>query len=479
MWGRLRDRIRVWLGLAASSGEPFPEPECIDVSPEPPRPEAIERAEARTAIDAQDWAGALRAVGDQLEGNRATAGDMGLAAVALNALGLAVLARGFEAVAQGPTTENTSALAGDLLTHGDPAMALAVTRFGAGQISGDAPSLAGIAGEALARLGRHEEALHVLEGYVCRWPDPALLRRYVLSALMTQNASCLELAEKDLKETHELRWLVSALDRHGAAAPETPESRRGYLVAYGGLLLSDDALPSAVPPSQVAMVVERLALALEALGAVPDRITSFSAQGDCLARWIARRLGVMSIPLTARIDGQSVLGVAVDADEGESLRAHERWDGANGVIFQWSHEAGRPMGRPPAILGGFGSECALPFEGLEAVLGADRTPHSTAFEAAYQRSGAGAVVDVPASWPAWVQAHRELFTVSSDSGTTTPYLGDVPAPGPAISDEVCVTKGEADAPEVATPDGQAIVAVEPSAAPPSEPNQTDQPELPL
>ena len=174
----------------------------------------------------------------------------------------------------------------------------------------------------------------------------------------------------------------------------------------------------------VAMVVERLALALEALGAVPDRITSISARGDCLARWIARRLGVMSIPLTARIDGQSVLGIAVDAAEGEALRAHERWDGDNGVIFQWSHDAGRPTANPPAILGGFGSECALPFEGLEEVLGADRTPHSTAFEAAYQRSGAGAVVDVPPAWSAWVQAHRELFTVSSTGMAAIPYLGE-------------------------------------------------------
>jgi hypothetical protein len=151
----------------------------------------------------------------------------------------------------------------------------------------------------------------------------------------------------------------------------------------------------------------------------------------------------MPIPLTARIEGQSVLGISVDATDTEALRSHDRWDGSRGVIFQWSHEVGKPMSRPPEILGGFGADCVLPFEGLEAALGADRVPHSTAFEAAYQRSGAGAVVEIPASWSAWVAGHRTLFQVAAGADLDMPYLGDVPAPSAeSVAEEEAAEAGD-------------------------------------
>ena len=112
---------------------------------------------------------------------------MRVAAEALRAMGKRALADDITAMADEPGGPRAIGLAADLLAQGHTRLALGIALYGRAQGSGPALALDGIAAESLARLGRHRDALELLQGYIGRWPDPALLRRHVLSALMGQD----------------------------------------------------------------------------------------------------------------------------------------------------------------------------------------------------------------------------------------------------------------------------------------------------
>lgn len=383
--------------------------------------------EPRRLLEDGDPRAALRAARRRVEAGRGERSDIEVAADALRSLGDETMARDLAALAQSPSGPLAVELAAGFLASGHSGLAYGIAEFGRAGSQGASPALDGVAAESLARLGRHDEALGLLEPYMGRWPDPALLRRQVLSSLMLQRESALEVAARDLRDAPELRWLGEALTRHRGSAPDTPARRRGLLVCYGGLLISEESLSESPPPAEIARVVERLAVALECAEALPDRVVSISRSGDCLARWVAHRLGVMTIPLTARIEGQSVLGVAVNAAEASLLRGHAGWHDGPSAIFQWSHPPGNPMARPPEILGGLGWVRALPFEGVDAEPAAERVPASTAFHAALaQVDEAGTRDSVPESWRPWLLSHRGLLGWLAGRPVDQSFLGDLP-----------------------------------------------------
>ena len=99
----------------------------------------------------------------------------------LNEDGFAML---FDAAAASPATGPAIDLASSFLAVDDAPMALAMARMALQRGGDDDPMVQALVAEGHARLGDHQAVLETLQRFVGDWPEPTLLRRYALSALL-------------------------------------------------------------------------------------------------------------------------------------------------------------------------------------------------------------------------------------------------------------------------------------------------------
>ncbi|MGM0578893.1 MAG: hypothetical protein ACQEXJ_24435 [Myxococcota bacterium] len=350
---------------------------------------------------------------------------------ALDEAGLAVL---FRQAAVGRAAEPLIELAASFLEMDDGPVAVTMARAARRRTRGEAPFVDGLVAEGNARAGDHDAVLEALGGWIGRWPDPALLRRYAQSAVLAGQRAAWDRVAADVAADEEAAWIAQSAAREASfdldAEVHAP-LRHALFVEYGAVLLDAEAVLAGgiVEPGVLAQIMDRATDVIRTAGVEVDRVAHVSQRGEVFAHWMARLLDSTPMPLSARIQGQRILLVAADDDDLAGAAEHRAWADGPALVMQVLKAPGRTGLPAPDLVGLLAEGAALPLSGLEAARAADRVPPRLELSALV-KAAEGAETD--GAWPFlrdWVRERRDHLAVTRPwaPDERPPYAGDLPA----------------------------------------------------
>lgn len=358
----------------------------------------------------------------------------------LNEDGFAML---FDAAAASPATGPAIDLASSFLAVDDAPMALAMAQMALQRGGDDDPMVQALVAEGYARLGEHQSVLETLERFAGNWPEPTLLRRYALSALLVGDDSRWGGVEDELAGDRHAGWIRSAARRYARYSEEaTLEGwfRDLVFMQYGSVLLYEQpVLGQAIPAHVLSEVMTAASASLRQLGAIPDRIAYVGKSGEVFAHWMGQALDVMVMPLSARIIDQSVLVVVADDAEMERAMDEPRYAEGPLHVFQVVKAPSYSGVAAPDMIGFLAADAELPIEPVNAARAADRLPPRLMVAELERRASAMLAIAEPSEdeLTAWLDARSEdlALCMPVEPHLRPPYVADLSSAPEALAVE--------------------------------------------
>ncbi|MEZ4269534.1 MAG: hypothetical protein R3F39_24505 [Myxococcota bacterium] len=431
MWNRLKS---LWSGT-------FPEIEEEGETPAPqgrvPTAKANARALALEAVDEALAQGnsaiALNRLRQLLVEGAPDREELKRGGSVMRAVGELELATLFEAAAERSSSEPAARLAAAFLEMDDAPVARALAAVAHQRSQGTEPVVARIYADATARQGDHAAVVELLARWEGKWPSPALLGRYALSAVLSGRGEVWERVRPQVIANPNLVWMAGAAGRMGLADGDAP-LRRAVFLEYGSVLLDASAVQGRgnLGPGRLARAMQRARDVLKGADIAVDRVCYVSRRGEVFAQWMARLLDATAIPLTSRIQDQRVLAVAADGDDLDLVMAHPALDHGPTSLFQVLKSPTRTGSVVPELIGLLSDGATLPLGALEAPAAADRVPPRLHFAELLRVSEttpagpeAGDIWEKPAAWAQKLRPHLLVSLVRA--GKDRPdWLGDLP-----------------------------------------------------
>lgn len=352
----------------------------------------------------------------------------------MRAVGEMELATLFEAAAERSSAEPAARLAAAFLEMDDPSVARALAAVANQRSQGADPVVARLFADATARQGDHGAVVDQLARWEGKWPDPALLGRYAMSAVLAGRADVWQRVQTQVSANPKLVWMTGAGARMELGQGDAP-LRRAVFLEYGAVLLDASAIQGRgnLGPGRLARVMQRARDVLKGADVPIERVCYASRRGEVFAQWMARLLDATAIPLTSRIQDQRVLVVAADGEDLDLVLIHPGLAHGPTSIFQILKSPSRTGTIVPELIGLLSDGATLPLGALEAPAAADRVPPRLQFtelvrvaDSAPAGPEAGDVWEKPAAWAQRLRPHLLLTAVHA--GKARPdWLGDLPA----------------------------------------------------
>jgi hypothetical protein len=463
--GRLAKRLPVEAARPVVPPKP-PVEEATD-APDPRRPRSPERRLSNVArrmpktdsrlesvddaIQRQDAAGAMQVLQPMMLEERVGAELLKRAARVMRLLNEDGFAMLFDAAVASPATGPAIDLASSFLAVDDARMALAMARMALRRGGDDDPMVQALLAEGYARIGEHQSVLETLERFVGDWPEPTLLRRYALSALLVGDDARWAAVEGDLAKDRHAGWIFCAATRYRRYSESmTPQTwfRDVFFAQYGSLLLHEEPVAGqTISAHALSQVMTTASAALTHLDAVPDRIAHIGKSGEVFAHWLGQALEVMVMPLSARITGQSVLVVVADDAEMERVMDEPRYAEGALTVFQVVKAPSYSGVGAPDMIGFLAPEAQLPIEPVIAARAADRLPPRLMVAELERRASAMLAIAEPLddALDAWLDLRRDDLALCTPASPhlRPPYVADLSQPPSVVEEEVTEDADEA------------------------------------
>jgi hypothetical protein len=432
MWNRLKS---LWSGTVPEMDD---EGEVAVPQGRAAVPKSNARALALDAVDealAQGNAGvALSRLRQVLVDGTPDREELKRGGAVMRAVGEMELATLFEAAAERSSAEPAARLAAAFLEMDDPPVARALAAVANQRSQGADPIVARLFADATARQGDHGAVVDQLARWEGKWPDPALLGRYAMSAVLAGRTEAWQRLQPQVSANPKLVWMTSAGARMGLGEGDAP-LRRAVFLEYGAVLLDASAIQGRgnLGPGRLARVMQRTRDVLKGAEVSIERVCYVSRRGEVFAQWMARLLDSTAIPLTSRIQDQRVLVVAADGADLDLVLVHPGLAHGPTSILQVLKSPSRTGAVVPELIGLLSDGATLPLGALEAPAAADRVPPRLQFaellrvaDSAPAGPDAGDVWEKPAAWAQKLRPHLLLTAVLA--GKSRPdWLGDLPA----------------------------------------------------
>ena len=417
------------------------------------------------AIKRKDAMGAMRVLQPMVLHERIGSDVLKRAARVMRLLEEDDFAMLFDAAVASPAPGPAIDLASSFLAVDDAKMALAMSKLAIQRGGDDDPMVQALLAESHARLGDHDAVLRTLERFLGAWPEPTLVRRYALSALLSGDDERWGQVEDALADDPHAEWILEAATRYARYSEQGQGAESWYrdllFTQYGALLLAEEIVDGQkIAAHEVVRVMDAAVDSLRELGAVPDRIAHVGTSGEVFAHWLGQALDVMVMPLSARIVDQTLLLVVADDAELERAFAEPCYREGPVMIFQVS-KVPSYSGVPAADMIGFLAPYApLPLEPVTASRAADRLPPRLMVAELKRRASAMLAIaeETEDSLTPWRDERREDLSLCAPKTPRLrpPFVADMTSAPP--EDDEASEMEAAIAPDSATPSASSLGA---------------------
>jgi hypothetical protein len=345
------------------------------------------------------------------------------------------LASGFAVLAQEQGPVAAINLSATFLSMDDPAMALAMASEARRRTQGVDPLVLGLLAESTARLGRHEDVVKLLEHYEGNWPDPVLLRRYALSAVLSGKKNHWERIASAVADDPAAEWIQGAAVRADSLelqvpSPDARPLREALFVEYGSVLVSADEIlhGTEIGAELLARCMLEIAEGIKVAGVHVDRVAYITSESEVFAHWLAAELEISAMPLSARIKEQLLVVVVTDDEEMASVVDNRSYQKGPVILVQILKDPLRAGVFAADFVAILGSELSLPLALLHAEKMSQRlSPRMLAEKLRTQAKSQGAGL-LPNHLKSWVGSRKAglSFCKVPSAERRPPYMADVP-----------------------------------------------------